>query len=94
MRTTIVFLFFLASTVAADQWTKVAPPDQLGAWTIVADPHDPNVLYADGSGSRLWKTVDGGAHWSATTLTLPRFYGAKILAGGAVRGGKESQETG
>jgi photosystem II stability/assembly factor-like uncharacterized protein len=78
MKKTIVILIFLASTVAADEWVAVAPSQNLGTSVVAADAHDPNVLYTDG-GNRLWKSVDGGANWSATTLTVPNFYGASVV---------------
>ena len=60
-------------------WTKILyVDDKTGANDVVMDSHDPNVLYASmwqaqrtpwnltsgGPGSGLFKTVDGGAHWT------------------------------
>ena len=60
--------------------------DRTGANAISMDPHDPNVLYASmwqvgrtpwaltsgGPGSGLYKTADGGAHWTKIS-THPGF---------------------
>ena len=77
------------STDGGKTWHKVLyVDDKTGAITVVMDPHDPNVLYAamwqaqrmpwglddGGPGSGLYKTVDGGAHWTNITRNagLPR----------------------
>ena len=60
-----------------------------GASDLSMDAHDPNVLYAamwdhqrtpwnvrsGGPGSSLWKSTDGGAHWSKLTTGLPGLMG-------------------
>ncbi len=54
-------------------------------WTAptVISPHDPNVLY-DG-GEQLFKTTDGGMHWTAISPDLTRNDKSKqIAAGGAI----------
>ena len=70
------------STDGGKTWHKVLYVDaKTGAITVVMDPHDPNVLYAamwqaqrlpwglvdGGPGSGLYKSVDGGAHWTNLT---------------------------
>jgi len=68
-------------------WQKVLfVDDKTGGVDLVMDPRDPNVLYAamwqvqrqpwkltsGGPGSALYKTVDGGAHWTKIS-TNPGF---------------------
>ncbi|HEY8062422.1 MAG TPA: glycosyl hydrolase, partial [Gemmatimonadales bacterium] len=63
-------------------WQKVLfKNDSTGVADLVMDPTNPNVLYAGfwqagrkpwllvsgGAGSGLWKTIDGGDHWSEIT---------------------------
>lgn len=79
MRTTIAVLLLLATPVAADEWIAAAPSQRLGTWAVEADQHDPNVIYADGSENHLWKTVDGGATWNATSLSVPNFLSASVI---------------
>src|SRR5581483_6447756 len=77
------------STDGGKTWQKVLfVDDKTGAIDLVMDPRDPNVLYAamwqaqrtpwtlddGGPGSGLYKSTDGGAHWSNITRNpgLPR----------------------
>ena len=67
------------STDGGKTWHKILfVDDKTGAIDVVMDPHDPNVLYATmwqaqrmpwalddgGPGSGLYKSTDGGAHWT------------------------------
>jgi photosystem II stability/assembly factor-like uncharacterized protein len=67
------------STDGGKSWRKVLfVDDATGAIALSMDPHDPNVLYAamwqarrtpwkltsGGPGSGLYKTTDGGTHWT------------------------------
>src|SRR5579863_1735250 len=67
------------STDGGKTWHKILfVDDQTGAIDLVMDPRDPNILYAamwqarrtpwslddGGPGSGLYKSSDGGAHWS------------------------------
>jgi photosystem II stability/assembly factor-like uncharacterized protein len=67
------------STDGGKSWHKILfVDDKTGAIDVVMDPHDPNVLYATmwqaqrmpwalddgGPGSGLYKSTDGGAHWT------------------------------
>jgi photosystem II stability/assembly factor-like uncharacterized protein len=67
------------TTDGGKTWSKVLyVDDNTGANVVVMDPHDPSVLYASmwqaqrepwhltsgGPGSGLYKTTDGGAHWT------------------------------
>jgi photosystem II stability/assembly factor-like uncharacterized protein len=75
------------TTDGGKTWTKILYiDDRTGANDVVMDPHDPDVLYASmwqarrtpwsltsgGPGSGLYKTVDGGAHWTKIS-THPGF---------------------
>ena len=77
------------STDGGKTWQKILfVDDKTGAIDLVMDPQDPNVLYATmwqaqrtpwsldsgGPGSGLYKTTDGGAHWSniSRNTGLPR----------------------
>ncbi|HTU70144.1 MAG TPA: hypothetical protein VMF11_07455 [Candidatus Baltobacteraceae bacterium] len=72
------------STDGGATWKKVLfVNDKTGAIDLVMDPHDANVLYAamwqayrtpwtlqdGGPGSGLYKTIDGGAHWTNLSRT-------------------------
>jgi len=77
------------STDGGKTWQKILfVDDKTGAINLVMDPRDPSVLYAamwqaqrtpwslndGGPGSGLYKSTDGGAHWSNITRSpgLPR----------------------
>ena len=78
-------------------WAKVLYVDDMsGAVDLEMDPRDPDVLYAStwqrmrsggaeareaGPGSRIYKTVDAGAHWSRLTAGLPDEPLSKITLG-------------
>jgi len=78
-------------------WAKVLYVDDMsGAVDLEMDPRDPDVLYAStwqrmrsggaeareaGPGSRIYKTVDAGAHWSRLTDGLPDEPLSKITLG-------------
>jgi photosystem II stability/assembly factor-like uncharacterized protein len=62
--------------------------ENTGAVDVVLDPRDPNTVYAvtwesrqapwengvwNGPGSGLWKSVDGGDHWTQLTSGLPNY---------------------
>src|SRR5258708_7041644 len=32
---------------------------------IAVHPTDPNIIFAGGAGSGVWKSIDGGANWTA-----------------------------
>lgn len=70
------------STDGGKTWNKILfVDDKTGAINLVMEPNDPNVLYAamwqavrtpyslssGGPGSGLYKTTDGGAHWTNIT---------------------------
>jgi len=67
-------------------WERVLYIDEnTGAIDLVIDPGDPNTLFAamyqrqrtafgfsaDGSGSGIWRTLDGGAQWTELSQGLP-----------------------
>jgi len=83
------------STDGGKTWTKILfVDDKTGAIDLVMDPNHPNLLYAamwqaqrtawgltsGGPGSGLWKTTDGGKHWSNLTRNsgLPQGISGRI----------------
>jgi carboxypeptidase C (cathepsin A)/photosystem II stability/assembly factor-like uncharacterized protein len=76
-------------------WKRILfASDIAGASELQMDPHDPGVLYAafwdlrrfpwairsGGHGSGIWKSVDGGDHWTQLTVGLPELMGKIRLA--------------
>jgi photosystem II stability/assembly factor-like uncharacterized protein len=74
------------TTDGGRRWEKVLfVSDRVGVIDLVMDPRDPNVLYAatyekqrlpwqmvnGGPGSGIYKTTDGGAHWTRLANGLP-----------------------
>jgi photosystem II stability/assembly factor-like uncharacterized protein len=57
--------YVLKSTDRGKTWTSIAGdlPARSGAWSIVQDSVNPNLLFA-GMEFGLYATVDGGAHWA------------------------------
>src|SRR5512135_2438397 len=57
------------STDDGASWSNPSSaPLQADVSALVADPHTPGTLYAATQGSGLFKTTDGGTHWSETDL--------------------------
>jgi photosystem II stability/assembly factor-like uncharacterized protein len=71
-------------------WKKLFGVDATtGPSDLAMDPHDVNTLYAafwdhqrtpwnvrsGGPGSSIWKSTDGGAHWTKLTAGLPKLMG-------------------
>jgi streptogramin lyase/photosystem II stability/assembly factor-like uncharacterized protein len=52
-------------------WTAVGPDGGADVRTIAVDPTSPSIIYAGTSGSGIFKSVDGGAHWSAINNGVP-----------------------
>lgn len=71
---TAAFLFLLAGAAgprlaSADAWVPLGPDG--GAVTAVAvHPGDANIVYVGTDGGGVFKTVDGGLHWSAANRGL------------------------
>ena len=60
----VVLLFlFIAMPAPAEEWVQTHGPFGGMINTIEIDPHNPDVLYAGGTGGCVFKTVDGGATW-------------------------------
>src|SRR5882724_2204946 len=63
----------------AGQWTLIGPNPTVNAgritsaWTdaLAVDPRNANVAYLGAPGGGVWKTTDGGVHWTALTDTQP-----------------------
>jgi photosystem II stability/assembly factor-like uncharacterized protein len=70
-----------ATIETAGQWTLIGPnpthnlPFNMitSAWTdaLAVDPRNANVAYLGAPGGGVWKTIDGGAHWTALTDSQP-----------------------
>ncbi|HKN67187.1 MAG TPA: hypothetical protein VJW73_12985 [Gemmatimonadaceae bacterium] len=54
---------FDPSTAAELRWRYVGPVGNRVA-SVVGVPGDPNVYYAGAASGGVWKTIDGGIHWS------------------------------
>jgi photosystem II stability/assembly factor-like uncharacterized protein len=65
-------LLGLGPTGAADSaWINVGPTNFAGRVVALAiDPRDPQVIYRGSAGGGVWKSVDGGAHWTVLTDLL------------------------
>lgn len=63
-----------ASASGAVTWRAInqglPDPFDSGVGTVLASPTDPNVIFA-GIGFGVYRTTDGGAHWSAASTGLP-----------------------
>jgi photosystem II stability/assembly factor-like uncharacterized protein len=69
-------------TATAGQWTLIGPSPThnlpfngmvTSAWTdaLAVDPRNVNVAYLGAPGGGVWKTTDGGAHWTPLTDSQP-----------------------
>jgi hypothetical protein len=72
------------SALASGTWINIGPNDAVFAQNggtlnvtdtgrvnvVIVDPNDTNKIYVGFSGGGVWKTTDGGSHWSAKTETL------------------------
>lgn len=55
------------------RWTALALPDpELEAWALAVDPREPDRVYAGCRPLALLASEDGGQHWAALPLELPR----------------------
>src|SRR3954471_7244788 len=54
---------FDPATAAEMRWRYVGPVGNRVA-SVVGVPGDPNVYYAGAASGGIWKTIDGGIHWS------------------------------
>jgi len=71
-----------AIQTAAGQWTLIGPNPThnlpfngmvTSAWTdaLAVDPRNANVAYLGAPGGGVWKTTDGGVHWTPLTDSQP-----------------------
>lgn len=65
------------STDIGSTWSLVSSPfDGQTVWKVAVDPADPKRLFV-GTGApsraRLWRTTDGGVHWTEAGLDIPEF---------------------
>ena len=50
-----------------DDWHRLAGPlDQLVTWALLVAPHQPDTLLAGTRPPLIYRSTDGGAHWSAS----------------------------
>src|ERR1700730_5052323 len=76
----------LSNTATTGTWTLIGPnPTRNGnlttaAWTnaIAVDPTNASVAYLGAPEGGVWKTTDGGAHWTPLTDTQPSLAIASI----------------
>ncbi len=78
MKRAAAVLFFCLSPLCAQvRWREWGPaPITNGPFTgrvsaLAASPKDPNLLYAAGADGGVWRTRDGGRHWTPLTDRLP-----------------------
>ena len=53
------------SADAGAHWERAAFPAGVQVWSILVDPHDPNLVYAGASPVAVYRSTDGGAHFAA-----------------------------
>lgn len=62
---------FLLSTNNGESWAQAGNAG-VPFFALAVDPTTPKTVYAgDSSGSGIWKSTDGGAHWSTMNVGLP-----------------------
>jgi hypothetical protein len=69
------------AAISSTRWTPIGPeptntpyndPIVAGRVTALAvDPTNSNIVYAGAAGGGVWKTTDGGVHWTPLTDTQP-----------------------
>lgn len=61
-----------AMSESLNGWTELGPGNFGGRTrSIIIHPTTPNVMYAAGGSSGIWKTIDSGASWTALGEQLP-----------------------
>jgi len=80
------------TTTGGPVWTKITAPNLPNRWVshVQIDPADPNVVYATYSGFRedvhtayVFRTRDGGSHWTNISANLPQAPVNDLLALGS-----------
>src|SRR6185295_13723361 len=57
--------------VGDDHWEKLDVPDHgLPVWSLMFDPHDPEVVYAGYENCEIFRSEDGGEHWQQLPVTV------------------------
>lgn len=78
----IVLFASQAAHAGLNRWTPIGPSAAHGITQITGDPHDPAILYAETSDSRLWRSRDGGESWAPIDAGLrPGFVRAFAVDG-------------
>jgi photosystem II stability/assembly factor-like uncharacterized protein len=72
-----------------DRWTSLGP-DGGAIWSLATDPAAPGTVYAGTYGGGVWKSVDGGGHWTPT----PEGLGNTWVSALAVSSGRVLAGTG
>ena len=71
LRTAGVLSVAVAASAQVRPWTPLGPQDGPRVSAIAIDPEAPsNVYAAEGDGSAVFKSVDGGASWRTVPTTL------------------------
>jgi hypothetical protein len=88
------------ASAGANAWTPIGP-DGGRVRVLAADPNNADTVYAAGDGA-VWKSVDGGAHWSAArsgiteptigALAIDRL-DSQVLYAGSLDGGGVFRST-
>jgi hypothetical protein len=69
------------SSAGIDQWTSTGPTQEGGIVKALAiDPQTPSILYAGMQDIGVFKSTDGGTHWSAASTGLPADATANVFA--------------
>lgn len=68
-----------ANTGLGNHWESLGPGNQGGrSRAMVIDPNDPDIMYLAAVTGGVFKTVDGGASWTAVGDTLPVLTNASL----------------
>ena len=67
------------STNAGADWTAIWPFPAVSVWHVAASALEPQTIYA-GTSEGVYKSLDGGGHWSAANSGLPAGIWVNLIA--------------